>query len=92
MIGSDADEVLPGITADEKVVLLKRDEDDVDVEGGEVDLVDVEGCDILGECGALRGGEGVGVGEDSPERHDCCEGCLLLEKNRVLLVLRWVVS
>jgi hypothetical protein len=71
MLGRDADEVLPRLASDEVVVLFEGDEKDVNVEGGEVDLVDVEGRDVLGERGALRRGEGVWVCVDSPERHGC---------------------
>lgn len=72
MLGGDADEVLPGLAADEHVILFERDEEDVDVERGQVDLVDVKGCDVLSERCTLRGCEGVRVSVDSPERHGCC--------------------
>ena len=72
MINGDADEILPGLAAAEEVVLFERDEEDVDVKDGQIDLIDVKGGNVLGERGALRGGEDVRVGVDSPGRHGCC--------------------
>jgi hypothetical protein len=91
MLGRDAHKVLSRLAADEVVVLLEGDEEDVNIEGGEVDLVDVEGGDILGERGALLGGEGVGVGVDSPERHGCCGDGFRIARGG-LAVRRWIQS
>jgi hypothetical protein len=76
VFSSDADEVFPGFSTDVVVVLLEGNEEHVHVKGWEIDLVDVEVCYILCERGALRGGEDVGMGIDSPERHGCYLGCL----------------
>jgi hypothetical protein len=91
MLGRDADEVLPRLAADEVVVLFEGDEEDVNVEGGEVDLVDIEGSDILSERGALRRAEGVGVGVYSPERHSCC-GDVFRIARAGFAVRRWILS
>lgn len=72
MVRRDADEVLPGLTTDEHVILLQRDKEDVDVEGGQVNVIDIQGCDVLSERRALRWVKSVGVGVDFPERHSCC--------------------
>lgn len=66
VLGRDAHEILPRLAANEHVVLLERDED-VDVECGQVDLVDIEGRDVLSERCALRRREGVRVSVDSPQ-------------------------
>jgi hypothetical protein len=72
MVSRDADKVLPGLAADEHAVLLEGDKEDIDVEGGQVDLVDIKGCDVLGDRRALRGRESVWVCVDLPEGHGCC--------------------
>jgi hypothetical protein len=87
VFSSDADEVFPRFSTDVVVVLLEGNEEHVHVKGWEIDLVDVEVCYILCERGALRGGEDVGVGIDSPERHGCYLGCLWACKNWLLLCL-----
>ena len=91
MISSDANEVLPGLAADEEVVLLERDEEYVHVEGWEVDLVDVERCYVLREGGALCRGKGIGMSENSPERHGCYVACLPVAERRLLLFSRSTV-
>lgn len=78
MLSSDAHEVFPSLAADVAVVLLERNEEDIDIEGWEVNHIDVMSCYVLRERSALRWREGVRVGIDSPKRHDCDVGCLLV--------------
>ena len=86
VVSSDADEVLPWLAANEEVVLLERDEEDVDVEGWQLRLVHVEVCDVLCERGALYRTEGVGMGEDFPQRHGSDPRYLSLLEIGVLLL------
>ena len=86
VVDGDADEVLSRLAADEEIVLLERDEEDVNVEGWQRILDRVKVCDVLCERGALRRTESVGIGEDSPERHGCDPRYLSLLKSRFLLL------
>ena len=71
MVDSNADKVLPGLAPDVVVVLLERNEEDVHVEGWEVDSIHIEIGYVLRERGALRRREGIGMGINSPKRHGC---------------------
>ena len=78
MLSSDANEVFPSLAADVAVVLLERNEEDIDIEGREVNHIDVKSCYVLRERSALRWREGIRMGIDSPERHDCDVDYLLV--------------
>lgn len=70
LLNRDTDKVLARFATDPDLIFLKRDEQDVDVEGGKADRwVDVELCDSSSETGLLLLRKGGRVSVDAPERH-----------------------
>jgi hypothetical protein len=70
LLNRDTNKVLACLATDPDLIFLKRNEQDVDVEGGEAyRRVDIELGDGGSETGFLFLREGRGVGVDAPERH-----------------------
>jgi|ERR1712230_114771 len=68
LLDDNSDKILLRLSADENPVLVDVDEDYVDIECGQA-TGDVQRGDTLGDPDTLIFGEGLGVGEDAPERH-----------------------